>query len=172
MGIIATFQFSQIDLARILLASGNVVTEAKRLVLALPKQGAIEYAGNVLAAISSQKYGWAAHSAKYQKWKLRVGASLYKWVLSGDLLANIKPHSIMRGGITMWFSGISSNAMSTGAFGTKSKPIVDYAYSLEYGGVKKNMPARPLFRPEFEIYKGIWGLKIMQAKGSIRKQWR
>jgi len=171
--------FVSSDLFRIWKASWKVFDAAMRQAAEMPKRGSRQYAQNVIQAINAQKYGWARHSVYYEGWKYLHGFSPKKWVLSGELLQAINSYplkvNIGTGSTrtTEYFSGIPWEIKDSGGknFFRNQPPqnIAWYARMLEYG--RKGQPPRPLFRPEFEAFKGIWKLNMFKAKGQIRRAW-
>lgn len=168
-------EFVQSDVQRIMQAAHRVLFTANKEKDDMPKRAARQYANNIINAINGQKYGWAEHSVYYKGWKYLHNYDPRKWVMTGELLQAITTQKLKSGrNSSFYFAGIPGNIKDSGGknFFRNQLPqnIAWYARMLEYG--RKGQPPRPLFVPEFQIFKGLWRLEMMKARGEIRRAWR
>ena len=184
--------FRKDHLRRIYRALTRVGVVTNREAHKLPRRASQQFTLNLIEAISNQKYSgsWAPLSKRYAKWKMENGLSPKVWEATGDLINAIKskPVNSNRGdtrkgrkGFT-YFAGISSDVIDTGGknwsrTGPRNR-IAWYAKMLEYGrgpsGGKFGgpEPSRPLFRPEFELFRGRTFMGyLLQSKREIWRAW-
>ena len=96
--------------------------------------------------IQNQALNWKPLSAAYEKYKKNKGLSNQIYIATSTLMNSIT-HAIRDGGLTA-FIGVLRTAR-----GPSGESEVMIGKVMEYGSAKRNIPARPLFRPTFKEMK-------------------
>ena len=181
-------QFIPTDVQRILMALNRVELTVRREADRLPRRASQKFAINLIEAIAGQKYAgnWASLSERYAKWKAENGLSPNIWQASGDLIHAIRSQPAKKSGTRKSFAylaGISASAIDSGGKNWSRKGprknIAWYGRMLEYGRPASGgkfggpQPARPLFGPEFELFRGrTFHGYLLQPKRIIIGAWR
>lgn len=135
---------------------------------AFPRDCAIMTSLALKRNILSQTYGDFGHpsSEKYKKWKAKFGAH-GAWRLTDSLLNAINHINVgsRNGSDTAYFAGIPSGIMNS------SKEIVDYAFSLEYGGGSAGLPSRPLVHNTFRDMQSAYESRFLKTRTKIMEAW-
>ena len=109
-------------------------------------QSAIETKDALRKHIEDQDLPWPAHTKRYAAWKARKKKSRLKWVLTGYSLDSIN-HKLIKDGLEAFVGMLRTGKRKDG------KPAAMIAAVMEYGSTKRNIKARPLFRPTFKEMK-------------------
>lgn len=154
----AKIYIDQADIARLMNAIRKVIVQSNAESRNLPRRAAQEAVALLRENIYRQTYAgrYRPWTSRYRDWKVKRGAPMMYWNLSGDLIRNLRS---IRFGSRDFVAGIQANIMDSGnkSFGKKGKQkaIAMYAYVMEYGGdygKGGKHPARPLFRPTANEY--------------------
>lgn len=159
-------EFDQNDLTRWFRAVANIKRAVPEIADAMCKDCAIQYADDVVQAISRMGRPSPAYSKRYRVWKSEYGRMGYPspWRLGGDLQNSITAYPSRMGArnrtlkwTKAWVGGVPEGVMDSGGkswFGTgssgKSKKIAMYGTVGEYGGLWPRAglhPERPVFGP-------------------------
>lgn len=106
------------------------------------------------------------HGTWYQEIKKEYGTSQAAWVFTGDLLKNIKSHSLGKdvNGVPVWAAGIVKGVMGGGWKWKKDREIWIYAVSLE-----KNYA--PIFEPAYEEFFDTYRSNADNLLKAIGSKW-
>lgn len=139
---------------------GDVVLDGARLGM---KQGALMTEAALVGHIEKQDLGWRELSKSYAAYKKRKNLSNLTWVATSTTLNSIT-------------TDIQKDSAFVGVLRTapgKDGNAVNIAATIEYGSEKRNIKARPLFRPTWQEMEPKVNERIMKGaekalKGLIR----
>ena len=190
------------QLTRLNNALQRVLVTATREARGNPRRASQKFAINLIQSIASQRWsaGWAPLSSRYAKWKAEHGFSMKTWQMKADLIHSIKSMpfdgelvgsqkrgaaqgSIGKRRTFSYMAGIPSNAIDSGGknwgLNGPRRRIAWYARMLEYGRPPSGgkfggaQPARPLFQPEFELFRGrTFHGYLLQSRRIIMGAWK
>jgi hypothetical protein len=156
------------DFERVILALRRVQISITREALSLIMFSSHEFSLLLKENIMTQKYGdfGSPHSEAYSKQKRRLypATASYYWRMTDSLVSNISAQKV---GALSYFTGIPSGATNS----ESGKEINKYAYSIEYGYSKMNIPERPLFRSSLSDYETVFYEKVGISLSKILAAW-
>lgn len=178
-------RFSEPDVRKILSALTRVESRTRFQSNNVPRLHAVDYMNLVIRNIMTGKHtsGYKQYHPRYKAWESQYGLGHGYWKLMGDLVKNVNYRRVpVKSGAYAWFSGVPAGVMaggkswfSPGQRRGKKKEIAWTGKIME--GIiktnKQNHPARPMFKPTLEEYKGAGaGKRGRQALVSLKRHWR
>jgi len=129
----------------------------------IAKEEAERFAEMVRQAVYSQRYKWVPLSQKYLEWKRRTGRDSRILVATREYVESIR---IVRNEVGSWHESEKVVFYEVGLPDIihleSGLPIRKLAAIHEFGVPSRRIPARPLWRPVWEEFKGTSKEKIIK----------